>query len=138
MNNTKKIWTIVIALSFYLLSYADTYYVQGVKEKDANGKEYLIFNDGRVDIGFKIDENDKLQIVPIMSKTDSITKQKKIDEEAEKEKEKKTTASTQNFVNNLLKLSVTLIGMIIIFLIVSVLCGIIWIIVAVSTLYKKS
>lgn len=136
MINTKKIWAIVISLSFSLLSYADTYYVQGVKEKDANGKEYLIFNDGRVDIGFKIDENDKLQIVPIMPKTDSITKQNKIDEEAEREK--KIAASTQNFVNNLLKLSVTFIGMIIIFLIVSVLCGIIWIIVAVSTIYKKS
>lgn len=133
MINTKKFWTIVIALSFSLLSYADTYYVQGVKQKNTNGKECLVFNDGRVDIGFKIDENNKLQLVPIIPKTDSIAKQNKIDKKLEKEKK-----SIQNFVNNLLKLSVTLIGMIIIFLIVSVLCGIIWIIVRVSTIYKKS
>ena len=55
MISVKKILTIVIALSLSLLTYADTYYVQGVKEKDANGKEYLIFDDGQVEIGFKID-----------------------------------------------------------------------------------
>ncbi len=127
MISTKKFWTIVIALSLFLLTYADTYYFQGVREKDANGKEYLIFNDGRVDIGFKIDENDKLQLVPVISKTDSIAKQKKIEGEIEK----KRTTNIQNFVNNLLKLSVTLIGMIIIFLIVSILCAIIWMIIGV-------
>jgi hypothetical protein len=126
----------VIALSLSLPTYASTYYFQGVKEKDTNGKEYLIFNDERVDIGFKIDENNKLQLVPIIYKTDSIAKQKKIVEEAEKEK--KSAANIQNFVNNLLKLSVTLIGMIIILLIVSVLCGIIWMIVGIVTIYKKS
>ena len=127
MISTKKFWTVVIALSLFLLTYADTYYFQGVREKDANGKEYLIFNDGRVDIGFKIDENDKLQLVPVISKTDSIAKQKKIEGEIEK----KRTTNIQNFVNNLLKLSVTLIGMIIIFLIVSILCAIIWMIIGV-------
>ena len=136
MINTKKIWTIVIALLFSLLSYADTYYVQGVKEKDANGKEYLIFNDGRVDIGLKIDEIDRLQLVPIIPKTDSIAKQKKIDEKIEKEK--KSAANIQNFANNLLKLSITLIGMVVIFLIVATLCAIIWIIIGIVTIYKKS
>lgn len=135
MISVKKIWTIAIALSLSLLTHANTYYFQGVKEKDENGKEYLIFNDGRVDIGFKIDENNKFQLVPIM-KTDSITKQKKIDEKIEKGK--KSAANIQNFVNNLLKLSITLVGMIIIFLIVSILCGIIWIIVGIVTIYKKS
>jgi len=139
MITVRKFWTIVfitIALSFSLLAYADTYYFQGVKKKDTNGKEYLIFNDGRVDIGLKIDENDKLQLIPIIPKTDSIAKQKKKDEKMEKEK--KSVANIQNFVNNILKLSVTLIGMIIIFLVVSVLCGIIWIIVGILTIYKKS
>jgi len=125
----------VIALSFSLLSYADTYYAQGVKEKDANGKEYLIFNDGRVDISL-IDELDKLQLVPIIPKTDSIAKQKKIDEKIEKEK--KSAANIQNFANNLLKLSITLIGMVVIFLIVSILCAIIWMIIGIVTIYKKS
>ena len=126
----------MIALLFSLLSYADTYYVQGVKEKDANGKEYLIFNDGRVDIGLKIDEIDRLQLVPIIPKTDSIAKQKKIDEKIEKEK--KSAANIQNFANNLLKLSITLIGMVVIFLIVATLCAIIWIIIGIVTIYKKS
>ena len=135
MINTKKIWTIVIALLFSLLSYADTYYFQGVKEKDANGKEYLIFNDERVDVCL-IDELDKLQLVPITPKTDSIAKQKKIDEKIEKEK--KSAANIQNFVNNLLKLSITFIGMVAIFLIVSILCAIIWMIIGIVTIYKKS
>ena len=136
MINTKKFWTIVIGLSFSLLSYADTYYVQGVKQKNTNGKECLVFNDGRVDIGFKIDENDKLQLVPIMPKTDSIAKQKKIDEKIEKEK--KSAANIQNFLNNLLKLSITLVGMVAIFLIVSILCAIIWMIIGILTICKKS
>jgi hypothetical protein len=136
MISVKKIWTIMIALSLSLLTYADTYYLQGVKEKDANGKEYLIFNDERIDIGLKIDENDKLKLVPIISKTDSISKQKKIDEKIEKEK--KSDAIIQNLANNLLKLSITLIGMIAIFLIVSILCAIIWMIIWMVTIYKKS
>ena len=126
----------MIALSLSLLTYADTYYFQGVKEKDANGKEYLIFNDERVDIGLKIDENDKLKLVPIISKTDSISKQKKIDEKIEKEK--KSDAIIQNLANNLLKLSITFIGMVVIFLIVATLCAIIWIIIGIVTIYKKS
>ena len=139
MITVRKFWTIVlitIALLFSLLAYADTHYFQGVKKKDTNGKEYLTFNDGRVDIGFKIDEDDKLQLVPIIPKTDSIAKQKKKDEKMEKEK--KSVANIQNFANNLLKLSITLIGMVVIFLIVSILCGIIWIIVGILTIYKKS
>jgi hypothetical protein len=136
MIGEKKIWTIVIALSLSLFTYADTYYFQGVKGKDANGKEYLIFNDGRVDIGLKIDENDKLQLVPIISKTDSIEKQKKIDEKIEKEK--KTAAFIQNLANNLLKLSVTIIGMAAIVLIVFILCAIILVIIGIVTICKKS
>lgn len=136
MISVKKFWTIVIALSLSLLTYASTYYFQGVKEKDANGKEYLIFNDGRVNIGFKIDENNKLQLVPIVSKTDSIAKQKKIDEEAEKEKNNAT--NVQIFTNNLLKLSVTLIGMLVIFLIAFILCRIIWLLIGFSTIFKNS
>jgi len=127
-----RILFFLAALIFSSSVYADTYYFQGVKEKDANGKEYLIFNDGRVDIGLKIDENDKLQLVPMIPKTDFIAKQKKIDEG------KKKTTNIQNFVNNFLKLSITFFGMIIIALIFYVLYGIIWIIVGVSTIFKKS
>ena len=139
MVSVKKIWTVVVVLSLSLLTYADTYYFQGVKEKDANGKEYLIFNDGRADIGFKIDANNKLQLVPIISKTDSIAKQKKINKEVETEKNNAT--NVQNFVNNLLKLSVTIIGMVGIFLIVfilCILCAIIWVAIGIVTIYKKS
>lgn len=136
-----RILFFLAALIFSSSAYADTYYFQGVKEKDANGKEYLIFNDGRVDIGFKIDENDKLQLVPIIiPKTDSIAKQKKIDEKIEKEK--KSIENIQNFANNLLKLSITFIGMVIILLTVSILCTIIWMIIwmiiGIVTIRKKS
>lgn len=135
MISVKKFWTIVIALSLSLFAYADTYYLQGVKQKDANDKEYLIFTDEhKVQLGFKAYGFNLASIKD--SKTDSIAKQKKIDEEAEKEK--KSVANIQNFVNNLLKLSITLIGMVAIFLIVSILCAMIWIIVADSTIYKKS
>ena len=136
-----RILFFLAALIFSSSAYADTYYFQGVKEKDANGKEYLIFNDGRVDIGFKIDENNKLQLVPIIiPKTDSIAKQKKINEKIEKEK--KSVENIQNFANNLLKLSITFIGMVAILLIVSILCAIIWMIIwiifGIVTIRKKS
>lgn len=136
-----RILFFLAALIFSPSAYADTYYFQGVKEKDANGKEYLIFNDGRVDIGFKIDENNKLQLVPIIiPKTDSIAKQKKIDEKIEKEK--KSVENIQNFANNLLKLSITFIGMVAILLTVSILCAIIWVIIwmiiGIVTIRKKS
>ena len=130
-----KILFFLTALIFSSSAYADTYWFKGNKAKDKNDTEYLIFTDEhKVQLGFKVDG---LNLVPIKdSKTDSIAKQKKIDEEAEKEKKK--TTNIQNFVNNLLKLSYTLLGMIIIFFIVSVLCGIIWIIVGISTIFKKS
>jgi UV DNA damage repair endonuclease len=130
-----RILFFLTALIFSSSAYADTYWFKGNKVKDKNGTEYLIFTDEhKVQLGFKVDG---LNLVPIKdSKTDSIAKQKKIDEEVEKEKEK--TINIQNFVNNLLKLSFTLLGMIIIFFIVSVLCGIIWIIVGISTIFKKS
>ena len=133
---TSRILFFLAALTFSSSAYADTYYFQGVKEKDTNGKEYLIFNDGRVDIGFKIYENNKLQLVPIISKTDSIAKQKKIDEKIEKEK--KSVENIQNFANNLLKLSITFIGMVAILLIVSILCAIIWMMIWIATICKKS
>lgn len=138
MVSVKKFWAIVfitIALSFSLLAYADTYWVKGNKVKDKDGTEYLIFNDEhKVQLGFKVDG---LNLVPIKdSKTDSIAKQKKIDEKIEKEK--KSVANIQNFVNNLLKLSITLIGMVAIFLVVSILCAITWMIIGIVTIYKKS
>ena len=48
MITVRKFCTIVfitIALSFSLLAYADTYWLQGNKVKDKDGTEYLIFND---------------------------------------------------------------------------------------------
>jgi len=133
-----RILFFLAALIFSSSTYADTYWFNGNKVKDKDSTEYLIFTDEHgVQLGFKVDG---LNLVPIKdSKTDSIAKQKKIDEEAEKEKNNAT--NVQNFVNNLLKLSVTLIGMVAIFLIVSVLCflcAIIWMIIRIVTTYKKS
>lgn len=138
MITVRKFWAIVIitiALSFSLLAYADTYWFKGNKVKDKDGTEYLIFTDEhKVQLGFKVDG---LNLVPIKdSKTDSIAKQKKIDEEAEKEKNNAT--NVQIFTNNLLKLSVTLIGMLVIFLIASILCRIIWLLIGFSTIFKNS
>ena len=130
-----RILFFLTALIFSSSAYADTYWFKGNKVKDKDDTEYLIFTDEhKVQLGFKVDG---LNLVPIKdSKTDSIAKQKKIDEEAEKEK--KSAANIQNFVNNLLKLSITLVGMVVIFLIVSILCAIIWITVGVSTIFKNS
>ena len=130
-----RILFFLTALIFSSSAYADTYWFNGNKVKDKDSTEYLIFTDEHgVQLGFKVDG---LNLVPIKdSKTDSIAKQKKIDEEAEKEKKK--TTNIQNFVNNLLKLSITLIGVVAIFLIVSILCGIIWMIIGIVTIYKKS
>lgn len=130
-----RILFFLTALIFSSSAYADTYWFKGYKVKDKDSTEYLIFTDEhKVQLGFKVDE---LNLVPIKdSKTDSIAKQKKIDEKIEKEK--KSVANIQNFVNNLLKLSITLIGMVAIFLIVSILCGIIWMVIGIVTVYKKS
>jgi len=110
MITVRKFWTIVfitIALSFSLLTYADTYWLNGNKVKDKDGTEYFIFNDEhKVQLGFKVDG---LNLVPIKdSKTDSIKEEiKKIEEAAEKEAEQK---EINDFINNLLKLSLTLLG----------------------------
>jgi len=139
MVSVKKFWTIVIVLSLSLIititTYADTYWVKGNKAKDKDGTEYLIFTDEhKVQLGFKVDG---LNLVPIKdAKTDSIVKQKKIDEKIEKEKKK--TANVQNFVSNLLKLFFTLIGMIVIVLIVFILCGIIRLLIGFNAIFKNS
>lgn len=110
MITVRKFWTIVfitIALSFSLLTYADTYWLNGNKVKDKDGTEYFIFNDEhKVQLGFKVDG---LNLVPIKdSKTDSIKEEiKKIEEAAEKEAKQK---EINDFINNLLKLSLTLLG----------------------------
>ena len=71
-----------------------------------------------------------------MPKIDSIAKPKKIDEKIKEEK--KSVANIQNFANNLLKLSITFIGMVAILLIVFILCAIIWMIIWIVTICKKS
>ena len=128
MITMRKFWTIVfitIALSFSLLAYADTYLIKGNKVKDKDGTEYLIFNDEhKVQLGFKVDG---LNLVPIKdSKTDSIRKKKKKKEEeaekAKKEAEQKEFEKDYNsFISNLLKLSMTLLGILATMIVVSIL-----------------
>ena len=114
----------ILTLLFSTLASADTYWVKGDKVKDKDGTEYLIFNDEhKVQLGFKVDG---LNLVPIdKSKNDSIRKEIKKKEDADKKaKEKKIL---NNFINNLLKLSMTLLGILVIILSVGILSMLVWI-----------
>ena len=134
MISVRKFWTIVfitIALSFSLLAYADTYWFKGNKVKDKDGTEYLIFNDEhKVQLGFKVDG---LNLIPISnSKNDSIRKEikkrKEAAEKAKKEAEQKEFEKDFNgFISNLLKLSMTLLGILATMIAVCILSIISWV-----------
>jgi hypothetical protein len=145
MITVRKFWTIVfitIALSFSLLAYADTYWFKGNKVKDKDGTEYLIFNDEhKVQLGFKVDG---LNLVPIKdSKTDSIRKEiKKKEEAAEKAKkeaeQKEFEKDYNSFISNLLKLSMTLLGILATIIVVSILSIMSWVGFCLYLKIKKS
>lgn len=145
MITVRKFWTIVfitIALLFSLLAYADTYWFKGNKVKDKDGTEYLIFNDEhKVQLGFKVDG---LNLVPIKdSKTDSIRKEiKKKEEAAEKAKkeaeQKEFEKDYNSFITNLLKLSMTLLGILATMIVVSILSIILWLGFCLYLKIKKS
>lgn len=122
---------IVLTLLFSTLASADTYWVKGDKVKDKDGSEYLIFNDeNNIQIGLKVDG---LNLVPIdKSKNDSIRKEIKKREEAKEKakkeaKAKKLKNDLNSFINNLLKLSMTLLGILVIILSVGILSMLVWI-----------
>ena len=145
MISVRKFWTIVfitIALSFSLLAYADTYWFKGNKIKDKDGTEYLIFNDEhKVQLGFKVDG---LNLVPIStSKNDSIRKEiKKKEEAAEKAKkeaeEKEFEKDFNGFISNLLKLSMTLLGILATIVAVGILSIVLWVGFCIYLKIKKS
>lgn len=145
MITVRKFWTIVfitIALSFSLLAYADTYWFKGNKVKDKDGTEYLIFNDEhKVQLGFKVDG---LNLVPISnSKNDSIRKEiKKREEAAEKAKkeaeQKEFEKDYNSFISNLLKLSMTLLGILATIVAVGILSIISWVGFCLYLKIKKS
>jgi hypothetical protein len=145
MITVKKFWTIVfitIALSFSLLAYADTYWFNGNKVKDKDGTEYLIFNDEhKVQLGFKVDG---LNLIPISnSKNDSIRKEiKKREETAEKAKkeaeQKKFEKDFNGFISNLLKLSMTLLGILATIVAVGILSIVLWVGFCLYLKFKKS
>ena len=145
MISVRKFWTIVfitIALSFSLLAYADTYWFKGNKVKDKDGTEYLIFNDEhKVQLGFKVDG---LNLIPISnSKNDSIRKEiKKKEEAAEKAKkeaeEKEFEKDFNGFISNLLKLSMTLLGILATIVAVGILSIVLWVGFCLYLKIKKS
>ena len=145
MISVRKFWTIVfitIALSFSLLAYADTYWLNGNKVKDKDGTEYLIFNDEhKVQLGFKVDG---LSLIPISnSKNDSIRKEinkrKEAAEKAKKEAEQKEFEKDFNgFISNLLKLSMTLLGILATIVLVGILSIILWVGLFFYLKFKKS
>lgn len=145
MISVRKFWTIVfitIALSFSLLAYADTYWFKGNKVKDKDGTEYLIFNDEhKVQLGFKVDG---LNLVPIStSKNDSIRKEiKKREEAAEKAKkeaeQKEFEKDFNGFISNLLKLSMTLLGILATIVAVGILSIVLWVGFCLYLKIKKS
>lgn len=130
MITVRKFWTIVfitIALSFSLLAYGDTYWVKGNKVKDKDGTEYLIFNE-----------------IPISnSKNDSIRKEiKKREEAAEKAKkeaeQKEFEKDFNGFITNLLKLSMTLLGILATIVAVGILSIVLWVGFCLYLKIKKS
>ena len=145
MISVRKFWTIVfitIALSFSLLAYADTYWFKGNKVKDKNGTEYLIFNDEhKVQLGFKVDG---LNLIPISnSKNDSIRKEiKKKEETAEKTKkeaeQKEFEKDFSGFISNILKLSMTLLGILATIVAVGILSIVLWVVFFLYLKIKKS
>lgn len=145
MISVRKFWTIVfitIALSFSLLAYADTYWFKGNKVKDKDGTEYLIFNDEhKVQLGFKVDG---LNLIPISnSKNDSIRKEiKKKEEAAEKTKkeaeQKEFEKDFNGFISNLLKLSMTLLGILATIVAVGILSIVLWVGFCLYLKIKKS
>ena len=145
MISVRKFWTIVIitiALLFSLLAYADTYWIKGNKVKDKNDTEYLIFNDEHnVQLGFKVDG---INLVPIKdSKTDSIKEEiKKREEAAEKAKkeaeEKEFEKGFNGFISNLLKLSMTLLGILATIVAVGILSIVLWVVFFLYLKIKKS
>lgn len=145
MISVRKFWTIVfitIALSFSLLAYADTYWFKGNKVKDKDGTEYLIFNDEhKVQLGFKVDG---LNLIPISnSKNDSIRKEiKKKEEAAEKAKkeaeQKEFEKDFNGFISNLLKLSMTLLGILATIVAVGILSIVLWVGFCLYLKIKKS
>ena len=145
MISVRKFWTIVIitiALSFSLLAYADTFWFKGNKVKDKDGTEYLIFNDEyKVQLGFKVDG---LNLIPISnSKNDSIRKEiKKREEAAEKAKkeaeQKEFEKDFNGFISNLLKLSMTLLGILATIVAVGILSIVLWVGFCLYLKIKKS
>jgi hypothetical protein len=145
MITVRKFWTIVIitiALSFSLLAYADTYWFKGNKVKDKDGTEYLIFTDEhKVQLGFKVDG---LNLIPISnSKNDSIRKEiKKKEEAAEKAKkeaeQKEFEKDFNGFISNLLKLSMTLLGILATIVAVGILSTVLWVGFCLYLKIKKS
>ena len=145
MISVRKFWTIVIitiALSFSLLAYGDTYWFKGNKVKDKDGTEYLIFNDEhKVQLGFKVDG---LKLIPISnSKNDSIRKEiKKREEAAEKAKkeaeQKEFEKDFNGFISNLLKLSMTLLGILATIVAVGILSTVLWVGLCLYLKIKKS
>jgi hypothetical protein len=137
MITVRKFCTIIfitIALSFSLLAYADTYWFKGDKVKNKDGTEYLIFNDEhKVQLGFKVDG---FNLVPIStSKTDSIRKEIKKSEKAAEDSEFKKDLN--NFSCNLLKLSMTLFGILATIVIVDLFLTIVFLVVYLYLKIKK-
>lgn len=137
-----RILFFLAALIFSSSAYADTYWLNGNKVKDKDGTEYLIFNDEhKVQLGFKVDG---LYIFPIKdSKNDSIRKEiKKREEAAEKAKKKAEQKEFEKdfngFISNLLKLSMTLLGILAIIILVEILSIILWIGLFFYLKFKKS
>jgi len=133
---------IVLTLLFSTLASADTYLFKGNKVKDKDGTEYLIFNDEhKVQLGFKVDG---LNLIPISnSKNDSIRKEiKKREEAAEKAKkeaeQKEFEKDFNGFISNLLKLSMTLLGILATIVAVGILSIVLWVGFCLYLKFKKS
>lgn len=137
-----RILFFLTALIFSSSVYADTYWFKGNKVEDKNGTEYLIFNDEHnVQLGFKVDG---LNLVSISnSKNDSIRKEiKKREEAAEKAKkeaeQKKLEEDYNGFISNLLKLSMTLLGILATIVAVGILSIVLWVGFCLYLKIKKS
>lgn len=123
MISIKKFFTIiiiVIALPFSLSAYTDTYFIKCDSFKNENKKECIVFKN--------VNEN-WFYFDTINYKTNYINKKNK--------EEKESQTDYDVFVCNLLKLSMTLLGILIINIVVGVLFCIGWLVVGLYLFFKK-
>lgn len=122
---------------------ANTYYCEARQvDEDDSFKYFFATNNNKIELGFKV-EKGTWNIVPLSyNKVDSIRKAKmaeetKIKEQQRKINEAKFSKAFDNFAANLLKLSLTILGILVIFFVITLVCCFVWISFGVWQIFAK-